>query len=58
MANLSWNVNIQVSGGPTITASMAAQPVEATDRVEITISPGDTTKWWTFSPAPLRKYDF
>ena len=51
MANISWNVNIQVSGGPAITASMAAQPVEATDRIEVTMSPGDTDKVVDIQPS-------
>lgn len=51
MANISWNVNIQVSGGPAITASVAAQPVEATDRIEVTLSPGDADKVVDIQPS-------
>lgn len=51
MANISWNVNIQVNGGPTITASMAAQPVEAIDRIEITVSPKERDKVVDIQPS-------
>lgn len=44
MANISWSFNIQVNGGPTITASAAPRPVEATDRIEIAVSPGEDKK--------------
>ncbi len=44
MAAMSWSVNIQISGGPGISASAASQPIEATDRVEVVIAPGDTDR--------------
>ena len=44
MAQLSWNVSVQVTGGPSLAASAAEQPVEATDRVEVSIAPGDSDR--------------
>ncbi len=44
MATMSWNVSIQVTGSPTVTAGTAAMPVEATDRLEILIEAGDSDK--------------
>jgi len=52
MATLSWNVNIQVTGSPTITAGTAALPVEATDRLEVLIEAGDTDKVVDIQPGP------
>jgi len=44
MASMSWKVDIQIAGSAPITAATAAQPVEATDRVEVTVDPGDADK--------------
>ncbi len=44
MAQLSWNVSVQAAGGSSLTASAAEQPVEATDRVEVSIAPGDSDR--------------
>lgn len=44
MPSMSWNVNIQVAGSAPITAPAAAQPVEATDSIQVTIDPGDSDK--------------
>lgn len=44
MPSMSWNVNIQIAGSAPITAPTAAQPVEATDWVQVTIDPGDADK--------------
>ncbi len=51
MAKMNWNVNIQITGVPGFTASTAAQPVEATDRVEVVINPGDTDKVVDIQPS-------
>ncbi len=44
MGTMSWSVNIQVRGAPAITAATAAQTVEAIDKVEVAIDPGDADK--------------
>ncbi len=43
MANLSWTVSVQVSGGPTISASRQSKPLEAYDRIDVVVDPGTTT---------------
>jgi hypothetical protein len=42
MAHLSWSINVQVSGGPTISAGVEGETVEATDRVEVSVKAGET----------------
>lgn len=44
MANMSWNISVQIAGSTPVTAPAAAQPVEATDWIEVSIDPGDTDK--------------
>lgn len=44
MGTMSWSVNVQVRGAPPIKATSADQPVEAMDRVEVTVEPGDVDK--------------
>jgi len=44
MASMSWNVSVQIAGSAPVTAPAAAQPVEATDRIEVSVEPGDTDK--------------
>ncbi|AGA89617.1 hypothetical protein Thimo_0778 [Thioflavicoccus mobilis 8321] len=44
MAEMSWTVSIQISGGPNLSASSAPQSVEATDRVAVTLAAGDSDR--------------
>lgn len=44
MAQMSWTVSVQISGGPSIAASAAPQSVEATDRVAVTVAPGESDR--------------
>lgn len=44
MATLSWSLTIQVSGSAAVTLSRPPQEVEAIDRIEISIQPGDSDK--------------
>jgi hypothetical protein len=44
MATMSWSISVQVAGGETLTAATAAIPVEATDRIFVTVNPGDKDK--------------
>jgi hypothetical protein len=42
MASISWNLNIKATGQTPISASRAAQAVEAIDRIAVSLAPGDT----------------
>jgi hypothetical protein len=44
MATLTWSMTVQVSGSSSISISRAPIAVEATDRIEVLIAPGDTAK--------------
>jgi hypothetical protein len=44
MANMSWSVSVQISKGPTVTAAGPPRTIEATDRVEVSLAPGDADK--------------
>ena len=44
MATLSWSLTVQVSGSSSIALSRAPIAVEATDRIQVPIAPGDTDK--------------
>ena len=44
MATLSWSLTIQVSGGAAVILSRPTMEVEATDRIEVSIQPGDADK--------------
>lgn len=44
MANLSWSITLQVTGGPTVNSGQSGLDIEAVDRVDVTIAGGDTDK--------------
>lgn len=44
MATLTWSMTVLVSGSSSISISRAPIAVEATDRIEVLIAPGDTAK--------------
>ena len=44
MATLTWSLTLLVSGSSSISVSRAPVTVEATDRIEVVIAPGDTDK--------------
>jgi len=50
MPEMSWTVNIQVSGGTTMAVTADAQSAEAIDTVEVVLSPGDTNKVLDIQP--------
>jgi hypothetical protein len=53
MSSMSWSVTVQVSGNPAISVSRAPIDVEATDRTEVNIAPGDTDKVVEIQPSAL-----
>jgi len=53
MSSMSWSVTLQVSGNPAISVSRAPIEVEATDRTEVTIAPGDADKVVEIQPSAL-----
>lgn len=50
MATISWNLAIQASGQAPISVSTNPQPVEAIDRVVVTLEPGDSDKLIEIQP--------
>lgn len=44
MANVSWSLSIQVTGGPTVSAREGPIMAEAMDRVEVSIAGGEVDK--------------
>lgn len=52
MANVSWSISIQVTGGPTVTAMEGPIKAEATDRIEVSIAAGDEDKEVSLQPGP------
>lgn len=52
MANVSWSVSIQVTGGPTVTAMEGPIAAEAIDRIEVSIAAGDVDKEVSLQPGP------
>jgi hypothetical protein len=51
MPTLSWTSNITVSGGPTFSAVRQTGPVEAYDRIEVTIEPGASDRTVEIQPS-------
>jgi hypothetical protein len=52
MANISWSINVTVTGQLSISASAAAQPVEAVDRIAVTVEPGVVDMIVDIQPGP------
>lgn len=50
MASLSWSLTVQISGGPAVILTRPATEIEATDRIEVSIQPGDTDKLVDLQP--------
>lgn len=44
MADMTWTVSVQMSGGTTLTAAVAKQSVEATDSIEVTLAAATTDR--------------
>lgn len=53
MGSMSWSVTLQVSGSPAVSVSRAPTDVEAIDRVEAVIAPGDNDKVLDLQPGGL-----
>lgn len=51
MPDMSWSLTVQVSGGASVTTSADAVPVEAVDRVEVSIDAGATDKVIELQPS-------
>lgn len=52
MAKVSWSTSIQTAGGPTVSVVQDPVDAEATDRVEISVAPGDVDKVVNLQPGP------
>jgi hypothetical protein len=53
MISVSWSVTLQVAGSPAVSVSRVPIDVEATDRIEVLIAPGDTDKVLEIQPGGL-----
>jgi hypothetical protein len=53
MSSVSWSITLQVSGSPAVSVARAPIDVEATDRIEAVIAPGDTDKVLEIQPSSL-----
>jgi len=53
MATLTWSITLQVSGSSSIALSRAPVAVEATDRIEVAIAPGDSDKVVDIQPGAV-----
>jgi hypothetical protein len=51
MSTMSWSVTLQVSGNPAVSVSRPSIDIEAVDRTEVTIAPGDTDKVVEIQPS-------
>lgn len=55
MATLNWAITLQVMGGPTISAGLDNQDVQAIDRIDVTIAPDDDEKEISIQPGAADK---
>lgn len=57
MASMSWNLNIKVEGGPTISV-VHSTDVEAYDQIEVPVVPGPAKTTINVSPGPAADVKF
>jgi len=53
MPSMSWSVTLQISGSPALAVARAPVDVEAVDRIEAVIAPGDNNKVLDIQPGGL-----
>jgi hypothetical protein len=53
MSSVTWSVTLQISGNPTVSVSQSPIQVQANDRIEALIAPGDTDKVLLIQPSGL-----
>ncbi|WP_321796825.1 hypothetical protein [Caballeronia sp. J97] len=55
MAKLQWSVTLQVTGGPTVSSGQNDLDIQAIDRIDVTIEPGDADKVVQIQPGAAGK---
>src|ERR1700720_3778412 len=52
MITMNWTVTLQISGSPTVATASAPTAIQAVDRIEAVIAPGDADKGLEVQPSP------